>query len=322
MGLFGFRMTYKDWENMNRFGYGGSEEKARTNSMNSVMSSFSIWHLKKVARQTQFFEVRCAAQSRIDELKRLSRRERKQKENEFISAREEREKRSTQQKEQFDKAAEDKNRPEHWLKRLYKEYARENSVGRDQIESGLLSFGDAVYPLVRQYVFTLAQEYHDYTKKIHEISYGTDQGRRTGAVVEAYSEALGHGIRFLARFTHPDRVKDIDVFYRFIQGNIYSHAEGGFSDMFHAVKVRENAVRAMGKAETDHAKTAPFYTEVLQDPCRFVRWVAIDTLKEQWTPEEIKADPSLYQALLKAYGHEDNGTSNRRAKCAFLLGKD
>ena len=322
MAAFWIWPSFKEWETMNRYGFRGSDERARSMSMNRVNMSFSVRELKKIAKQTQFFDVQEAAQFKLYQLKKLPFWKRKAQAKEYQRQKEEKERKAQQQKEQFDRAAEDKSRPEYWLKKLYEHYAQENSYGRDQIEQGLLTFGDSMYPLVRQYVFTLAKQYQDFTSTIKSISYGTDQGRSIGATIDVYSEGLGYAVRFLAKFSHPDRVKDIAAFYQYVKQNVYSHSEGGFSDMFNAVKIRENAVRAMAKASQDHGQTSAFYGEVLRDPCRFVRWVGIDTLQEQWTPQQIKGDQTLYQALLWAYGNEDNGTSNRREKCKHLLGKE
>ena len=309
--------SYGDLEMMQSITKG--EEYARRTSMNNVLTSFSIRYLKRIAKETRFSDVRYTAESRAAELKSMSRKQRKEKEQEY----KDREERKRKQAEQFDKAAEDKDRPEYWLKKLYADYARENSYGRELIEKGLLAYGDAMYPNVRAYVFSLAEAFHEFTGRISEIRYSTDEGRRTGAVIDKHSESLEKAICFLAKFNHPDRAAAIRMFYQYIKENVYSDPESGFGDMFNAVNIRKEAVWAMGQAvKEDHQRAADFYVEALRDPSRFVRWQVIDNLKDQWTPEEIKSNPALYEELDKAYAKEDNGISNRKAKCRYLLGKE
>ena len=309
--------SYGDLEMMQSITKG--EEDARRTSMNNVLTSFNIRYLKRIAKETRFSDVRYTAESRAAELKSMSRKQRKEKEQEY----KDREERKRKQAEQFEKAAEDKDRPEYWLKKLYADYARENSYGRELIEKGLLAYGDAMYPNVRAYVFSLAEAFHEFTGRISEIRYSTDEGRRTGAIIDQYSEGLGHAIHFLAEFKQPARARDIWMFYKYIRDNVYSDPESGFGDLFNAVDIRRDAVWAMGKAaEEDHGKAVELYIEALRDPSRFVRWQVIDNLKDQWTPAEVKSSMALYDALDKAYAKEDNSVSNRKAKCRYLLGKE
>ena len=168
------------------------EEAARRNSMNNAMTSFDIKYLKRVAKGTRFSDVRYAAESRISELKSLSRKQRKEKEQEYKNKEEEKKKLA----EQFNKAAEEKDSPEYWLKKLYGNYVTENSYGRELIEKGLLAYGDGMYPNVRAYVFSLARAFHEFTGGIREIRYATDEGRRTGAVIDKHSESLEKAIDF------------------------------------------------------------------------------------------------------------------------------
>lgn len=316
MGLFWW-MSYGNLESLRCTTEG--EEAARRNSMNNAMTSFDIKYLKRVAKGTRFSDVRYAAESRISELKSLSRKQRKEKEQEYKDKEEEKKKLA----EQFNKAAEEKDSPEYWLKKLYGNYVTENSYGRELIEKGLLAYGDGMYPNVRAYVFSLARAFHEFTGGIREIRYGTDEGRRTGAVIDKHSESLEKAICFLAKFNHPDRAAAIRMFYQYIKENVYSDPESGFGDMFNAVNIRKEAVWAMGQAaKEDHQRAADFYVEALRDPSRFVRWQVIDNLKDQWTPEEIKSNPALYEELDKAYAKEDNSISNRKAKCRYLLGKE
>ena len=280
--------SYGDLEMMQSITKG--EEYARRTSMNNVLTSFSIRYLKRIAKETRFSDVRYTAESRAAELKSMSRKQRKEKEQEY----KDREERKRKQAEQFEKAAEDKDRPEYWLKKLYADYARENSYGRELIEKGLLAYGDGMYPNVRAYVFSLARAFHEFTGGIREIRYGTDEGRRTGAVIDKHSESLEKAICFLAKFNHPDRAAAIRMFYQYIKENVYSDPESGFGDMFNAVNIRKEAVWAMGQAaKEDHQRAADFYVEALRDPSRFVRWQVIDNLKDQWTPAEIKSNPAL-----------------------------
>ena len=310
-------MSYGEWESLQCTVEG--EEKAHRKSMNNASTSFDLKYLKRVAKGTHFSDVRYVAESRISELKSMSRKQRKAKEQEYKDKEEGKQK----QAEQFDKAAEDKDRPEYWLKKLYGNYVTENSYGREQIENGLLAYGSAMYPNVRAYVFSLAEAFHEFTGGIREIRYSTDEGKRTGATIDKYSEGLGCAIRFLAKFDHPDRARDIRSFYEYIRKNVYSDPENRCGDMFNAVEIRRDAVRAMGKATTeDHKEAVDFYIEALQDPSHFVRWQVIDNLKEQWTPAEVKSNAALYDELDKAYAKEDNGVSNRKAKCRYLLGRE
>ena len=313
MGLGGF--SYGGWE-LTMISVKG-KNAARRLSMESVRSSFNRRHLKEISKESQFFEVQNAARERLFWLASMSRKQRKEAEREFQKQKEAGEK----QAEAFQEAAEDKERPEYWLKKLYEHYIIENSYGREQIEKGLMAYGDAIYPLVRQYVFSIAEQYRDFTARIREIRYGTDEGRQTGAKIDKVSEGLGYAICFLAKFGHPNRVRDIAELYQYIKDNLYSNPESGFSDMFNAVKIRQKTVRAMGAASKNHGETEAFYVSVLHDPSRFVRWEAIDILKDQWTPAEIRASAALYQALQNAYANEDNAVSNRKEKCAYLLGK-
>ena len=316
MGLLWW-MSYGELESLQSTVEG--EEKARRRSMNNASTSFDIRYLKRVAKGTRFSDVRYVAESRISELKSMSRKQRKEKEQEY----KDKEERKQKQAEQFNKAAEDKDRPEYWLKKLYENYVTENSHGRGQIEESLLVYGSVMYPNVHAYVFSLAEAFHEFTGGIREIRYSTDEGKRTGATIDKYSEGLGHAIRFLAKFDHPDRVKDIHVFYQYIRENVYSDPESGFGDMFNAVDIRRDAVRAMGMAtKEDHQEAAGFYIKALRDPSRFVRWQVIDNLKDQWTPKEVKGNVALYEELDKAYAKEDNNVSNRKAKCRYLLGKE
>lgn len=293
MGLSGF--SYGEWETMIIFGE--SKEAAHRKSIVNATTTFDLRQLKNIIKGTQFSDVRHVAEQRFLELKGMSRKQRKEREQIHKNQEEAKKNRI----EEFRKSAENKERPEYWLKKLYENYVVENSFGREQIEEGLMSYGNAVYPHIRVYVFSLAEQFHEFTGKIRGIRYSTAEGKQTGAIIDKYSSGLGCSICFIAKFNHPDRVEDIEKFYKYIKNKVYSHSEIGFCDIFNAVKIRQETVRAMGMASCDHKETATFYTEILQDPSCFVRWEAIDILKEQWTPAEIQNNVDLCQELSKTY---------------------
>lgn len=314
MGIF--KQRFSEIENIIRLGEGNNAAYRRTQEI--IENSFDPKWLKTIANETMYSDLSRKASERADYLSGLSRRERKNLEKgKKVQAAAQDEK-----KQLFNEAAKDKDRPEYWLKKLYEDYARENNVGRQQIEDGLLAYGDAAYPLVKEYLFSLASQYKLFTGGITEIRHNTSEGQRTKAIIEAYTNGMKYGAIFLAKFKHPDRIPDIANFYRYINRNIYSDPQSGFGDLFNAVQIRQYTVRTMGTASDQHAATASFYTEVLKDESRFVRWEAIDILKKQWTPEEIRSNAALHQALTEAASKEDNGVSNRKKSLAYLLDKE
>ncbi|MGX8680064.1 MAG: hypothetical protein ACSW8B_01610 [bacterium] len=312
MGLFG--PSYGELEQIQITIEG--EAKVKALRLASIPEEFDCRYLKRVAKESHIDEVRWAAQNRLDLLQSKSRRERKQMQRDLQAQKE----KAKQAGKQFEQAAQDQNRPEYYLKKLYEWYARENNVGRSHIEEGLLSYGDTMYPYVRDYLFTLARQYQDYTSGIYEIRFGTPEGQKFIAIREAYVNGMSYGILFLAKFTHPQRASAINEFYDYIYHHIFSDPVGGFSDHFHAIQIRQYSVRAMANATSDRKVLRAFYIKILQDPCHFVRWEAIDELHRHWTPAELQNDSALEQALKEAYAKEDNGVSNRKAKCRELLG--
>ena len=233
------------------------------------------------------------------------------------------------QSEQKSAVVEDKTKPEYWLNELRTRYLSENSTGREQINEALLTFGDSVYPQVRNYLFSLAFQYGALTGSISEINHRTEQGRMISGMVDNYSSALSNGVWLLSKFHDPNRAADICEFYKFINSKIYSDPEGGFSDMFNAIDIREAAVQAMKNASGNHKETAEFYEIALKDKCRFVRYEAIKNLREQWTPHEAQENNIIRGVLNQEYNaprSEDiaaNYAINAcRKNCAYLLGKD
>ena len=233
------------------------------------------------------------------------------------------------QSEQKSAVVEDKTKPEYWLNELRTRYLSENSTGRERINEALLTFGDSVYPQVRNYLFSLAFQYGALTGSISEINHRTEQGRMISGMVDNYSSALSNGVWLLSKFHAPNRAADICEFYKFINSKIYSHPEGGFSDMFNAIDIRIAAVQAMKNASGNHKETAEFYEIVLKDKCRFVRYEAIKNLREQWTPHEAQENNIIRGVLNQEYNaprSEDiaaNYAINAcRKNCAYLLGKD
>lgn len=311
MGLFGWSVGEAERSMI----YSKGQSAARRSTKRHIDECFSPKKLKRIAKETSFSDLRELASCRADFLSGLSHRERKRLQKELD------EQKNVQKirQQQFEEKAEDPESLEHWIKELYEHYARENDTGREKIEQHLSWYGDDAYPHVKEYIFTLALQYQEYTENIREINYATEEGNKTRAIIEAYRNGLYYGICFLAMFGHPDRIGDIASFYRFIHQKVYSDPHGGFGDMFKAVDIRRHAVRAMGLATKDHTENVPFYLEALDDESRFVRWEVIDILKDRWTPGEIAAHTSLCRALERALTQEDNGFSNRKKKIAYLL---
>ena len=98
------------------------------------------------------------------------------------------------QNEQKSAVVEDKTKPEYWLNELRTLYLSENSTGRERINEALLTFGDSVYPQVRNYLFSLAFQYGALTGSISEINHRTEQGRMISGMVDNYSSALSNGV--------------------------------------------------------------------------------------------------------------------------------
>ena len=232
------------------------------------------------------------------------------------------------QSEQINAVVEDKTKPEYWLNKFRTNYLSENSTGRGQINEALLAFGIDVYPQVRNYVFSLASQYKALTSSISEINYMTAQGRMISGIADDYSSALSNGVWLLSKFKHPDRVTDICGFYKYINSNIYSNPEGGFSDTFNAIDIRKASVQAMKNASDNHKETAEFYETVLKDKCRFVRYEAIENLREQWTPQDAQGNRIICEILDQEFNtpRSENIAVNYainacRKNCAYLLGK-
>lgn len=311
MGLFGWSVGEAEIHIILSKG----QSAAHRSTKRHIDECFSPKKLKRIAKETSFSDLRELASCRADFLSGLSHRERKRFQKELD------EQKNVQRirQQQFKEKAEDPESLEHWIKELYEDYARENDTGRKEIEQHLSKYGDDAYPHVKEYIFTLASQYQEYTESIREINYATEEGNKTRAIIEAYRNGLYYGICFLAMFGHPDRIGDIASFYRFIHQKVYSDPHGGFCDMFKAVDIRRHAVRAMGLATKNHTENVPFYLEALDDESCFVRWEVIDILKDRWTPGEIAANTPLRRALQRALTQEDNGFGNRKKKIAYLL---
>ncbi|MCF0110434.1 MAG: hypothetical protein HUJ58_00905 [Erysipelotrichaceae bacterium] len=314
MGLFG--LTHGEWETLIASSEG--DEAAKRKSLAMVENTYKISKLKKIAKTTHYLEVSTAADERIWEIQTTPKRILKEQQKKMREKREE----QRAQKEAFAKAAEDINRPEYWLKRMYEWYPDENETGRSQIENALLGFGEEVYPKVKEYVFALAmllKQDGDRLSQMKGLTY--DENRMYTAMFESYESGLSYGVQFLAKFKNENRVKDISDLYDYVYTNIYSDPNGGFSDTFHAVRIRQKIVWAMERASASHLETREFYSKMLQDESVFVRWEAMDVLEKQWTPEEVQSDGMLKDALEKAYKKEPGTVGNRRKICKKLLGK-
>ena len=97
------------------------------------------------------------------------------------------------QSEQKSAVVEDKTKPEYWLNELRTRYLSENSTGREQINEALLTFGDSVYPQVRNYLFSLACEAsHDLSRVLPTacLAAGSPFGVRTASPPYSLSSAV------------------------------------------------------------------------------------------------------------------------------------
>jgi HEAT repeat protein len=111
--------------------------------------------------------------------------------------------------------------------------------------------------------------------------------------------------------------------YQFVKDNVYSHPSGGALDMLSAVKVRSailSALRSPAYA-ADSSNTMKLIVDVLQnDPAVFVRWEAIDSLKEFVDQSiDIFRNKEIENALRKALVLEENHLQDQRSQGLYSL---
>jgi len=336
MGLFN-HFSYKDCENMTVVTQG--EAAAHKNALEAAANSFDLKWLKEVADTTRFYDVTELANDRLLYLKGKSRRECKQLEKVREQKKSENAKRQADADASGRKAELIEGTPEYWAKQgdyikcaacgeasipcLLQLYTRENSNGCKCIEDKLLSFGSTAYPQVQVYISQLLAQFNEYVSSIRSLDFSKDADKRKSAVIEAYSDCLERSIILLGRFSDAGRADYISAFYDYINSNIYSHPESGFSDIFNAVYIRRAAVTAMSYVtEKESRNTAvSFYTKALGDPARFVRWECADVLRKQYQPAQITKFLALQEALTHAALRENNSVGNRITTFNWLLGK-
>ena len=337
MGWF-FNRRYEDIEQLNCITLG--EAEAHRIALDVARTGTNVKWLRQLEQSSSFYDARELASRRLTELSGKSRFALRRLEKEQVRRAEQAKRRQAEAEAARKAAEETEGTPENLAKRgkyaecaacgqaavgpLLRAFLFENSTGRDRIGEALLSLGAAAYPATRDYVAGLLANYKTFCGGISRLDFSKDNDRKSAAVIEKMSDALEGGVRLVGRFADPGRAGWIDAFYDDVKRNVYYHPEGGFSDMFHANRVRRAAVAAMGQVKERELRDAAtaFYVKALSDPARQVRWEAVDILRAQFDPGQVNRNPALKSALEKALGQEDNNVSNRKEKLRWLLAKD
>lgn len=162
-------------------------------------------------------------------------------------------------------------------------YVLENSTGRRQIEQGIKNVGPLAYPLVQSYTLVVVDSYIQFTSTIDLIDYGTEAGRHTAGLVEGFTECLTDLIYFLSQIPTKFTANILADFYADILKKVYSDPEGGFNDIFNAVRIRGKIVDALGHLlfEPEDSDYKRLLEMALKDPAPSVRRRAIKILDRQ-----------------------------------------
>lgn len=144
---------------------------------------------------------------------------------------------------------------------------------------------DSVTGFVSICAFTnqIFDQYKSFTNNTSSINYGQASGRQTGAIVEHMSSLLKNLVDTISEYQQVSALRYLVDLYNEVNNDIYSHSDGGFSDLFGAIKIRSHIVNRISKFPLDKCgeQISTFLTDVLRiDKADTVRHEALWPLKD------------------------------------------
>lgn len=193
--------------------------------------------------------------------------------------------------------------------------------GSYQVAEAYTQLGERAMHTLLAVANKLFEKYREIASMTPGIDYRSGAGRNTAEALEAVVSRLQYCITTIGGFQNPRAELFLANLYRQVKQSIYSSPEGGFSDLFGAVGVRQGIVLALRKAETQGA--VDLLVEVLnRDAAEAVRRAAVDVLEDvsERLPA-VLASPAVKRALEGALAKESAGVSSRAGAIRELLAK-
>ncbi|AEC01275.1 hypothetical protein [Parasphaerochaeta coccoides] len=108
---------------------------------------------------------------------------------------------------------------------------------------------DAVTGFMSLLAFTgqIFEQYKSFTKSTPSINYSLDSDKRKAAYMEHLVTLLQNAVDVVCAYKHNAAFSYLIQLYNQVNEEIYSDPEGGFPDMFRAVKIRSHIVVRVGQ---------------------------------------------------------------------------